>query len=318
MQKKYYRLLLFLIPFFFSHPKTVISILINTIRSFKSVIKYSKLGYRILIPSSLLDTKKSNTLFILGSGPSVNKLTDLDWKYVKSQDSWGFNFWFCHNHVPNCYFAQSAISNLKDDTHLDRMDILMAKILYDKKEQYKDVNFYLRGDGVNTFKFHKTKLGRFILNNHLNFHFLPELIISSKAKINSSVLIKKIYKSGFFSRTNSIQPIPKFGSTVTELISLGIIAGYSNIVLCGIDMNDGAHFYDHEDYYKKYRYLRVLSKINNNKNVHEHMNKKIRKNTVKDIIVNLNDLALNNFDCQITVSSTSSALYPDLDKFNFS
>jgi hypothetical protein len=216
----------------------------------------------------------------LGSGPSINKLTDLDWKYIKSKDSWGFNFWFCHNHVPNCYFAQSAISNLKDHTHINQMDDLMAKMLYDKKEEYKDVNFYLRGDGVN-------------------------------------VLINKLYKCGFFSRTSSIQPIPKFGSTVTELISLGIITGYTNIVLCGIDMNDGAHFYDYNDYYKKYEYLRVLSKINNNKNVHEHMNKKIMKNTVKDIIVNLNDLAINKFDCKISVSSQSSALYPDLDKFNF-
>jgi hypothetical protein len=317
MLKNYHRLFLFLISFFFSNPKTTLSILINTIKSLKSVFKYSKLGYPILTSCLLDDSKKSNTLFILGSGPSINKLTDLDWKYIKSKDSWGFNFWFCHNHVPNCYFAQSAISNLKDHTHINQMDDLMAKMLYDKKEEYKDVNFYLRGDGVNSFKFHKTKLGRFILSNHLNFHFLPEFIVSSKAKINSNVLINKLYKCGFFSRTSSIQPIPKFGSTVTELISLGIITGYTNIVLCGIDMNDGAHFYDYNDYYKKYEYLRVLSKINNNKNVHEHMNKKIMKNTVKDIIVNLNDLAINKFDCKISVSSQSSALYPDLDKFNF-
>lgn len=293
---------------------TSLSILFHTIKSIISVKKYCKIGFPYF---SLNNYSESETLFILGSGPSVNEMNKKEWQFIKTKDSWGFNFWFCHKFIPKIYFLQSPISSLNNSEHLTNLDNLMTNMLLDKKKEYKKTFFFLRGDGVNNFKFHKSIIGKTVLENDFNYCFLPELIVSSKSRIPPKDIIKQMYFSGFFSKKNELMPIPKFGSTITELISFGLINDYKKIVLCGIDMNDGGHFYDSNQYYKKYQYLKVLRDFNKSKNIHEHMDKNTRKYTIKDIVLELNNLAKEKFDAEIFVSSSTSSLYPEIKKYEF-
>ena len=288
-----------------------------TIKSINSVKKYHKLGFPYFSLNDLKNYPETETLFILGSGPSINKLNKNEWQFIKTKDSWGFNFWFCHKFIPKIYFLQSPISSLNNSEHLRNLDNLMTNMLLDKKKEYKKTIFFLRGDGVNNFKFHKSKIGKTVLVNDFDYYFLPELIVSSKSRIPPKEIIKQMYLAGFFSKKNELMPIPKFGSTITELISFGLINDYKKIILCGIDMNDGGHFYDSNQYYKKYEYLKILSDLNNSKNIHEHMDKNTRKYTIKDMVLELNNLAKEKFDAEIFVSSSTSSLYPEIKKYEF-
>ena len=288
-----------------------------SIQSLYSISKYFKLGHPILTTSKLCIKRNSDTLFILGSGPSVNELTTDEWNQINSSDSWGFNFWLCHKHIPNCYFLQSPISSINDKKHLLNLDILMTKMLMDKKQEYEKVNFFVRGDGVNKFEFHNHKIGKSLLGNRFMYHFIPELGISSSSKISPETLINELDRFNFFQPSKNINLIPKFGSTIGELIPLALVSGYKKIILCGIDMNDGRHFYDSESYYKKYKYLEVLSKISNSKETHEHMDNSLREYTLKDIIIELNKFANKKFGAKISVSSKTSSLYPEISKHNF-
>ena len=297
--------------------KAGIGTIVFTLRSVNSILKYSNSNHPILNLKINPLKLESNTLFILGSGPSINKIDDKEWEIIKSKDTWGFNFWFCHRFIPKTYFLQSPISTLNNAEHLSALDKLMNEILIEKKKAYKRTTFLLRGDGVNNHTFHKSMIGKTVLENDFNYYFLPELIISSKSKIKPHRLVKAIFLSGFFSNKNSLSPIPKLGSTITEMISLALMVGYKRIILCGIDMNDGGHFYDSNKYYKKYKYLKVLSDLNNDKIIHEHMDKSARKNTVKDLILELNKLAEKKFNAEIFVSSSTSSLYPEIKKYKF-
>ena len=213
----------------------------NTLKSILRVKKYNRNGQKTLSLSNFQKQKKSDTVFLLGSGPSINKINKTDWDQIKLKDSWGFNYWFCHDHVPDCFFAQSHLKSPEGPEFDLNMDNLMTQMLIDKVSQYKNVRFYIRGDNVNKYIFHKSKFGKAILSNNLNCFFMSELVVSSTINIKPNYIIKKLCEFGFFSKSYDKTPIPKLGNTITELIST-LISGYMKIILCGIDMNDESTF----------------------------------------------------------------------------
>lgn len=292
-----------------------LGVLKNTLKSILSVKKYNKNGQKTLSLSNFQKQKKSDTVFLLGSGPSINKLNKADWDQIKLKDSWGFNYWFCHDHVPDCFFAQSHLKSPEGPEFDLNMDILMTQMLTDKVSEYKKVRFYLRGDNVNKYTFHESKFGKTILSNDLNCFFMSELVVSSTINIKPEYILKKLCDFGFFSMYDDNTPVPKLGNTITELISLALISGYKKIILCGVDMNDESHFYDTDYYLSKYDYLRTLKDICDKQIVHPHMDTNIKKYTNKDIIKDLQKLANQEFDCQIYVSNDTSQLYPDIPKY---
>lgn len=57
--------------------------------------------YRVLSESELLATRKSDTVFIFGSGASLNAVTDAEWRDIETHDTVGFNF-FVHQNFVRC------------------------------------------------------------------------------------------------------------------------------------------------------------------------------------------------------------------------
>ena len=303
--------------FFFIDFRTSISILRHTIKSINSVKEYSNKGHNTFCFNQLKKDKKTDTVFILGSGPSINKINKSQWNYINLKDSWGFNFWLCHHHIPDCFFAQSHIDIEEDQRYNFEMDTLMNQMLTDKIQLYNKVKFYLRGDNVNDYKFQKSQFGETIFKNDINYCFLSELIVRSKSKIRPYKLMIRMFKLGFFTNKSNISPIPKFGNTTTELISLALISGYKKIILCGIDMNDGGHFYDEHIYLNKYKLLNKLKNFSNKSKIHPHMDKDQLKYSSKDVIKDLNRFSKEKFNAEIFVSNSTSSLYPEIKKYQF-
>jgi len=303
--------------FFFIDFRTSISILRHTIKSINSVKEYSNKGHNTFCFNQLKKDKKTDTVFILGSGPSINKINKSQWNYINLKDSWGFNFWLCHHHIPDCFFAQSHVDIEEDQRFNFEMDTLMNQMLTDKIHLYNKVIFYLRGDNVNDYKFQKSQFGETILKGNFNYYFMPELVVRSKSKIRPYNLMISMFKLGFFKKNSNEMPTPKFGNTITELISLALIGGYKKIILCGIDMNDGGHFYDKDIYLKKYVFLKKLKAWSNKNEIHPHADRKKLSYTSKDVIMDLNKFAKKRFDSEIFVSSATSSLYPEIKKYDF-
>ena len=127
----------------------------------------------------------------------------------------------------------------------------------------------------------------------------------------------RMFKLGFFTNKSNISPIPKFGNTTTELISLALISGYKKIILCGIDMNDGGHFYDEHIYLNKYKLLNKLKNFSNKSKIYPHMDKDQLKYSSKDVIKDLNRFSKEKFNAEIFVSNSTSSLYPEIKKYQF-
>src|SRR5690554_5249502 len=73
----------------------------------KKLIKHArKKGFKIATRDNLITYKNSNILFILGSGPSINEITEDQWTHISACDSIGFNWFLVHSHVPTYYHME--------------------------------------------------------------------------------------------------------------------------------------------------------------------------------------------------------------------
>ena len=73
------------------------------------------------------------------------------------------------------------------------------------------------------------------IKNNFKLYYLAEHTISFKNKIPPNELISLLYEGGCFDILQN-NAIPKFRSTICLMISLALMIGYKEIVLCGIDM----------------------------------------------------------------------------------
>jgi len=57
--------------------------------------------------TNVLRIKNSDTVFLLGSGPSINAIPKEKWSAIAKHDSMACNFWLFHKFVPTFYFYEA-------------------------------------------------------------------------------------------------------------------------------------------------------------------------------------------------------------------
>ncbi|MDP2161378.1 MAG: hypothetical protein Q8K02_12915, partial [Flavobacterium sp.] len=62
--------------------------------------------YRKFDLNELSKVKRSDTIFVLGSSPSINELTEDNWREIARQDSLALNRFCFHEHVPTFYWLE--------------------------------------------------------------------------------------------------------------------------------------------------------------------------------------------------------------------
>lgn len=248
---------------------------------------------------------ESTKLYILGSGPSINSLSDDAWSEIREHDSWGFNRWWNHDFVPTGYVAQA--SGVED------IDREMADTFLKRSDDYADCKIVVRGDKVNDLSFHKSPIGLAIQQELSTVQVISELYFQSWCSARATRLVDQLYSQGFLGPEPNPLPVPKMGATIPLLLAMAIRLRYRQIVLCGVDMNDRTHFFDQG----------IGSPSPNNlvaappEHPHPHMDTSSRSQTVKDHIVALARLARQVWNIDVTVSSPASALSPDIRLASF-
>ena len=81
----------------------------------KNIVNYFHHSFknRRFIKSNIFKNKNSDTLFILGSGESINSIKI--WDKIRSHDSIGFNYFIFNNFVPSFYILESTYPEYKDE-----------------------------------------------------------------------------------------------------------------------------------------------------------------------------------------------------------
>lgn len=252
-----------------------------------------------VLGENIKEYKKSDTIFILGSGPSINDITDKQWEDIKSHDSIGFNYWLVHDHVPDMFMFQLSGQNMLD-------------AIKNEHHRYSDKPFIIRGSEF-------SKSGSDALKNECEFlennpvFYLREYPVSSKCSIDPDLLIRYMSAMGYMNYGQVSSFIPKWRGTLGLLISLAYQMGYKRIVLCGVDMDGSDHFWDYEPYSlreKKYSLPKMGAS-----NILTFNDVDRSPNTVSLYVEKLRDWMWEKEGVEITVYSKKTVLYPQIEVY---
>lgn len=255
--------------------------------------------------------KQSDTVFILGSGASINELTTSDWEKVRAADSIGFNYFLVHDHVPTYYFYETPYSSLYFD--------FFVKTWNTKSALHKTLplivqyaHYYKRGYSLKGLK-HDSQ--------HTFFNIPHRYSTLNKSKL-SKILQREL--SGKAGSCDFSRIIHHRGS-VSYLIAFAYLAGYKNIVLLGIDMNNHNYFYEEKQeenpLYAELLAVKKAYQDSRQYDTHPMIDKGISKQMYElpldEYIYLLNKVIFLNEGVNLSVGSESSVLKNGLKTYKF-
>lgn len=181
-------------------------------------------------------SKNSDTIFVLGTGQSINNFTVNEWNEIRKYDSIGINDFCLKDFGPTFYSFELERQNMQD--HLLRWE-RNGNYIKDNLI-FNNTLFLLRPYEPTT-----ESLKKFIryLDSRKMFmwHRIDKLPGTSIENIKD---IQKGYIQNGLSLSNHY--FPSRGSSLSWILYLIYKLGYKNVILCGIDLQ-GQHFWQNQD-----------------------------------------------------------------------
>ena len=239
--------------------------------------------------------KKSDTIFVLGNGPTINDVTEDQWRHIAKCDSIGVNVWPVHKFVPTFY----------------RMKIHEREYLEDySKAIAENIKHY----GNTVFFIHEMRFER-----GLHPKIYPELFPDEPLICPYVYRGVKIAKDEDFTADNFKDSIAYRGALS---ITLDIIKnfGYKKIILMGVDLYSSDHFYDSYEnmqwqfssgYWKKS--LQEMKKTR-----HGCISKpKPYKKNIDEFLYALDEIYYKPKGIELFIGSQKSLLYPGIPVYDY-
>lgn len=216
----------FLISQTFRHFKMHSKMLFFVFFKYKKNKHYYKNQFVCL--ETLKKNKKSDKLFIFGSGSSLNDISEISWKQINKFDTLGFNGSF---HLKKVHFTYHILRAGTEDPKIEDPNKLINEIHYAKYLVKKiNSNAYLR---------HTI----FLFSSGISQHF-PNLLLGYK--------MWNFYNLIYQYNTNKFEKYPKGNlhrglihkiGTLVDAISFGYHMGYKEIILTGVDLYNNQYFW---------------------------------------------------------------------------
>jgi hypothetical protein len=187
-----------------------------------------KRGERPIAEFNLHSKKTSDQIFILGSGYSINEITPAQWTHIETHDSFGFNTWCFHPHVPTYYGLETSLYT--DFTHI------IVNQFNRRKEAYSKVPLFIQYQ-------HFIKSG-FSYQEHLKlakdqvYYFVPYT-----PHTTNTYLLRQAIRKSLEERKNDLTEVIHYAGSLSYVIMMCYRMGYKKITLLGIDMNDPRYWY---------------------------------------------------------------------------
>ncbi|RYE24708.1 MAG: hypothetical protein EOP51_06505 [Sphingobacteriales bacterium] len=291
--------------------------LLNTAKVFYrylySIVNVNNLlshGFANKLPDlDISKVKTSDTLFILGSGASVNDFTDRQWEEIGKHDSIGINYWVIHEFVPR-YLMFELPFPPRDKYFFDALEF--------RKEKYKNVPIIFKGLYRNrsTFGDFKSLVAKFPSSLLKNMYLGKEFAINAKTKDEFAQTLNRLNKIGFFRARKRMRTLAQHRGTISCAIIFGIKSGYKKIVLCGVELNNDKYFYsERSEYYKS---LGIVTPETGQVGANHLTNTALSSAIpISHSIFMMKDFFKENYKIDLEVAITGSVLYPELNLYNW-
>ncbi|MDL0120429.1 hypothetical protein PNQ29_11935 [Halobacterium salinarum] len=250
---------------------------------------------------NLREFKTSDTVFILGSGATINQISESGWEHINAHDSFGLNFWPIHEHVPSLYVFEPPIAHDAFCELLDYRREELSNIPIIIKDLPRDLSL------VDIERYPDNLVRRMYLAKGLRIPWKYK----SYDIFNRS--IEWFDERGYFEPNGRIELGLKKRASVSFLIHMAVKMGYENIVLCGVDMNDSRYFYEEkrEHFAEKGVPLPPKPDIDED-DIHRSNDPTVHRPILENILYELNDSILEPKEITLFTESAKSATYPRL------
>lgn len=249
--------------------------------------------------------KKSNTLFVLGSGASINELRQTDWEEIRNSDSIGFNYWVLHDFVPNVYMFEPH-APLEATNWLFHNFKLRGSCYDDIPIILKDGERYRRSELV-------------ALLGEMPPAIRSKVILSWDWETKGddpaafSRVLKTLNTIGVL--TDPIYPALRKRASVSLMTILAMRAGYKKIVLCGIDLSNADYFYASRRSDLEAQGFIVPPPPRPSNQPHKTEDPTYGNLTASTVLLQINAIALKPRSIELYVALRASKLYPALPAY---
>jgi hypothetical protein len=249
--------------------------------------------------SRLAARKKSDELFILGSGSSICRYRDSDWARIERGDSFGFNFWIVHDFVPDYYGVE------RPDGEPEKLYELMRI----KEKEYARPFIILKG-AENLRIFERDKVPGY--RGRFNVTFGGKIPGENEVEVASA--LRWLRRSQRALGRLGLPLLPSRRASIVYNTIFGALLGYREIVLCGVDLNNVKYFFDEDAQHYRRKGIPVPWTAQTGA-VHRTFDRTYRSLTVDRLLDVIDRELLRPAGIRLWVGSTSSALYPRFSCF---
>lgn len=232
----------------------------------------------------------SKKIFLMATGQSINELNDENWDHIKEHSSIGISYFYKKDFETTYYYThehtQQPLNVAKNISNKN----WKTKVFFGTKE-FSGNNYGVINSSSSTYNKYKDLINC----DEVSFtHWLNSWNGKTWGVNNDNPPINfdETWSSDFK------KPLFGFRGTMMCALNLCTVLGYNEIILCGVDLNNGLHFYD--------EIKSIYSEQFKTDSIKDKHSTCVEYRGVRPVIDALNWAKLN---LNIKVSSKSSLLY---------
>ena len=179
--------------------------------------------YRLLSEEELRATRRSETVFVFGSGWSLNEIPPEEWRRIEEHDTLGFN-WFVHERFVRCdYHLVRGIPDDDLDPAIWRPQVAEYFRLVRENPCFDGTTFLVQAGfrAING-------------NRALGYGYLPD---------ERPVFLWKTNLRDDLPTRSFAAGLVHGASTLQECVNFAALLGWRTIVLAGVDLYDRRYFW---------------------------------------------------------------------------
>ncbi|MAG24901.1 hypothetical protein CMI47_04905 [Candidatus Pacearchaeota archaeon] len=183
--------------------------------------------------STLSKYSNKNNVFILGSGYSINHISNDCWDKMRNHVTIAFN-WFCfHDFEPSIYIAREQANIKKRQNNKETVNAFIKRI-----KKYKDTSVIVSDISKHSPKAYLYKDNKYIKS--INPDILRD--IKTKKTLTENQLEAKLMKNAFTSK-ECFHGDKETACTLANALHIAASLNPNNIILLGVDLNDSRYFW---------------------------------------------------------------------------
>lgn len=254
--------------------------------------------------------RTSDTVFVLGTGASINNYPPEWWRVIQNHNSISMNFFLLHEHIPTFHVMEAAGGIRRD----------LLAIRYVDRADYRDVPLILKSQLTNLSSrrvanrldhvaaLHPEVLGRTYLS--------ADVAAVGRTVKDMEASYRVLGRLGLWNPKERFSTLTKRRGSVSYVVNLAVRAGYRRIVLCGVDLNHTEYFYDARRMELEAAGLPVPPNKEPGE-VHSTNDPAKHPVTIHHVIATIKQTFLDPAGVELLVGSETSALHPDLACFDW-